>query len=322
MKRCLNCMEEYEEEQAECPFCGWFKAEKKDEALEPGSILQGRYIVGTVRRRNCADILYIGWDALFSRKVFIEEYFPKSRTYRLHGETLERFKADDPDVTEGLNRFIESGQMLISLDETAGLLPVFAVISENQTAYMILEYPGDRTLRDVLESRAPMTIDEAEKLLMNLSRPLLAAHRNEIYHGQLNLECCYAVPQGKYKIGDFNDTGVITQDTGDDHYEAPCPDADIFELAHIVGAALTGVKLWESRSVDDNLEKLSNTIPDYVIDALSHATSENPDVWPSSLRRFVDEFMDEATIELPSGRVFDEEEQPRKNHVIWKKIFS
>ena len=70
MKRCLGCMEEYQEKEAICPHCGWMEDnfDTPKGILEPGNILKGRYIVGTVRRQDELDILYIGWDALLNQR--------------------------------------------------------------------------------------------------------------------------------------------------------------------------------------------------------------------------------------------------------------
>ena len=76
MKRCLNCMEEFEDHLRICPACGGGKGREYPFALKAGSILQGRYIVGNCQRARACDIRYIGWDALFERKVFIEEFYP------------------------------------------------------------------------------------------------------------------------------------------------------------------------------------------------------------------------------------------------------
>ncbi len=322
MKRCLNCMEEYDEHHQSCPLCGWNGEWNAGECLEPGSILQGRYIVGTVHRWDSADVLYIGWDALFSRKVLIQEYFPRSRVYRDKKAELTPMQAEDPERENGLKCFKEDGQVLIMLDDTKGLLNVFGVAEENQTAYIIMEYPGESTLRDVLEAEAPWTLEQTERLLMDLSWPLLAAHREGVYHGQLCMDCCYVTGQGEYRLGCFNEAGFLTGDIADESAGPLGPAADIFELAHIAGAALCGVEQWESCSVDENLERLEEVLPEYIIDTLQRALCDDPDQWPESLRRFLDEFMDEATIEMPSNRVLPEEELPRKAHPLWKKIFT
>lgn len=321
MRRCLNCMEEYEGQPGVCPHCGWDGTWEKGEMLEPGSILQGRYIIGTDRGRSPADVLYIGWDALFSRKVLVEEYFPQSCAFRDGGTELKEIGTDG-GMAEGRKRFIADGQALIALDDTKGLLNVLSVVEENGTAYMVTEYAGERTLRDVLSEEAPWTLAQTERLLMDLSCPLMAAHRTGIYHGQLCMECCYAAQDGEYRLGRFNEAGFLTGDLAD-HSAGPLgPNVDIFELAHIAGAALSGVEVWESHPVDENLDELEERLPGYVIGTLADAMSDDPSRWQDSLRRFLDQFMDEATIELPSNRVLPEEELPKKPQSLWKKIFT
>ena len=79
MVRCFECMEEYEETYSKCPYCGeerrWIQQGK--EYLNPGTKLQNRYIVGKARKKRETDIIYIGWDAIFQRKVLIQEFFPE-----------------------------------------------------------------------------------------------------------------------------------------------------------------------------------------------------------------------------------------------------
>lgn len=322
MRRCLNCMEEYEEQHAVCPVCGWDEDTPKGEWLEPGSILQGRYIIGTLRSRNPADMLYIGWDALFSRRVLVAEYFPGSRVRRDGERDVKPLRPDDEKWIAGKHKFQSDAQALIALDDTKGLLNVYGVVEENNTAYMVMEYPGEKTLRDVLLKEGPWTLEQTERLLMDLSWCLMAAHRNGVYHGQFSMDCCYAVRDGEYKVGRFNESGFLTGDIADHNAGPLGPSVDIFELAHIAGAALSGVEQWESRPVDENLDELAEEVPEYVIDTLADAMNDDADRWPESLRRFLDRFMDEATIEMPSNRVLTEEELSGRPQSLWKKIFT
>ena len=54
MKRCFGCMETYEESSGRCPVCGFDGSRRQTdrEALEIGSVLQNRYVVGEEKRRN------------------------------------------------------------------------------------------------------------------------------------------------------------------------------------------------------------------------------------------------------------------------------
>ena len=316
MKRCLNCMEEYEEQRDACPVCGWSKAAEEGAWLEPGTILSGRYILGTVRGESPADILYIGWDAMFARKVLVMEYFPDSCVYRGTDGAVEVKEGKKALFDKGLARFRENGNTLIQMDGTPGLLNVFAGTEGNGTAYLIWEYPGERTLRDVFLEASPYSLEQAEKLVMKLAEPLLAAHRKGLYHGQLSVDRCYFTADKRVLAGGFNDAGFVTGDWEEADTGKPGPQADIFGLAHIVGAALTGLSRWEAQTVDDSLNEMEEEYPSYVVDALEDAMSEDLDRCQENLRRFVDQFLDEATIEMPSNRVY-QEEAPRKGSPIW-----
>ena len=58
IRRCLSCMEVYEDHLNSCPFCGYKEPKIWDDQLilQPGTILQGRYIVGTKREEGETDI--------------------------------------------------------------------------------------------------------------------------------------------------------------------------------------------------------------------------------------------------------------------------
>ena len=49
-KRCFHCMREYGEQYEVCPYCGYIEGTPPKEPyyLNPGEILNHRYIVGTV----------------------------------------------------------------------------------------------------------------------------------------------------------------------------------------------------------------------------------------------------------------------------------
>lgn len=305
MKRCLNCMEVHDELLPSCPYCGWNGMWRKGDWLEPGSILQGRYIVGTLRSRNEADIVYIGLDALFNRKVLLMEYFPQSCAGRTADGSIQGDPAVQKNFAAGVKTFRNTGRKLIVLDDTKGLLNVHSVFEENGTAYMTMEYPGEKTLREALMERGMLSLEDTEELVRCIAVPLSSAHGMHLCHGNLSLDCCYQVAPGKYKVGCFNEAGYMTGDIPDARGKArgrmvPDPGKDVYQLAWITGCALLGVEEWEDFSVEENLALLKENTPEYVIDALSGALRESPAGGRITVRRFLDLFADEATIEIVS----------------------
>ena len=299
MKKCLNCMSEMARKDEICPLCGWDGQDNQEGCLPAGTILQGRYIIGTSRRMRIADIQYIAWDALFSRKVYVMEYFPSQIAERFDSEEILVEEYDQELLEQGVERFLKQKDKLILMDQIHGLLNVLAGFRANHTAYMILEYPGEKTLEDVLRAESPWSLLKTERLLKNLVRPLMAAYQSKMIHGQLSADCCYLTMQGNFKVGFFNEALYVTEF----EEESVCRSIDCFELAHIAGAALTGIDLWESQSVDDSLEMLEEEeTTSCVQDALADALSEDVSWRMESPQEFLDRFTDEVTVEFPETR--------------------
>lgn len=297
MKKCLNCMSEMAVKDLACPLCGWGGEENEAGCLPIGTILQGRYIIGVCRNIRSADIQYIAWDALFSRKVYVMEYFPEEIAQRF---TSTQVNTDDEELLQnGIACFLRQKDILICLDGVHGLMNVLAGFQENHTAYMVLEYPGERTLRDVLEAEGPWDLSRTKRLLKNLVRPLAAAFQNQTLHGQVSLDCCYLTAQGNFKIGFFNEALFLTDPDPDYQEEKAQRSVDCFGLAHIVGATLVGVDVWESQSVDDSVALLEGTLSQCSLDALIDAMNEEFSCRIDSPQLFQDRFLDEVTVELP-----------------------
>lgn len=290
MKRCLNCMEEYQEKDTVCPYCGCKENPDTPEGvMEPGSILRGRYIIGAVKRQDEADILYMGWDALFTRKVLIMEYFPENMVCRMENGAIKVLSSENEAFFSGLREFITSGRRLIILDETPGLLNVLAVTEDYGTAYVIMEFPEGNTLREMVYRYPDMcSLERVQWIVKDLSHPLSAAHRLDIFHGQVDMDHIYMLPHGNCLLGCFN--GNTTHPLS--------ADKDITALANLAGSMLAGEKAWEERSFEENMDALQEKIPPCMADALRAVLGTGSMIKPASVHRFADIFLDEATLEM------------------------
>lgn len=294
MKRCLNCMEEHEENDRICPHCGWQESQGPKDALEIGSILENRYIVGTVRCRGSSDYLYVGWDALFSRRVLILEYFPADRAVRRADGTVEA----DPEYRDWFLHevygFLEAGRKLIMLDDTPGLLNVFAATEDFGTAYIIMDYPEAKALAEILQEQKIWEPHKVQELIQRLSSPLAAAHNLGVCHGQIDGNHILILPDGGCVLGGFH-KGMPAQESGN---RQEMIRLDIEALARLAGSMLTGSERWEQLSLEENLDFLRGNTPECITDALKAVLGRDETRRPGSARRFADLFLDEATIEL------------------------
>lgn len=71
MKRCLNCMENCMDDDNVCSVCGSQNLGCEQDMRK--NMLHGRYLLGTERSQNPREKLFLGWDTLFERKVFVRK---------------------------------------------------------------------------------------------------------------------------------------------------------------------------------------------------------------------------------------------------------
>lgn len=324
MKRCLNCMEEYEDSRSDCPQCGWIEQEEGEYCINPGTILAGRYIVGMKKYQDDRSIRYIGWDALFSRKVFIAEYAPQALICRTE-ENLVSFLEDKKDLYEkGKKLYVDKGRRQILLDETRGVLETFAVFEENGSAYQVLAYPGTVSLRQVLEQEAPWSFGRTEALIIRLAEVLSAAHKEGLHHGKCMIDSCHQNGNGAFFLGCFQ--GPLLQP--EDEAVAGAVLMDVQELAQIAGMALLGVETWQKQSLQKNLNALSKMIPKSALEVMKAVLDAEAECRPKTAAEFLERFSDDITIESSDDDVtvrieeHEEETPAEKNKVgFWRRLF-
>lgn len=80
VRRCMKCMHPLTAGETVCPECGraYGSANAETFALKPGTILEGKYLVGEMLGQGGFGITYIGFDLLLEQKVAIKEYYPMS----------------------------------------------------------------------------------------------------------------------------------------------------------------------------------------------------------------------------------------------------
>ena len=74
--RCDGCFELYDDEYEVCPHCGHVHGAKPKEpfALEIGTVLEDRYIIGNEVGLGGFGITYKAWDQVLETAVAIKEY--------------------------------------------------------------------------------------------------------------------------------------------------------------------------------------------------------------------------------------------------------
>lgn len=204
---CLGCMEEFNEKYDECPYCGYTKNAQPMEAyhLQPGSILQGKYIVGKVLGYGGFGVTYIGKDALLNKKVAIKEYLPGEFSTRIPGQTELTIFGDEKgeQFQQGVSKFVDEARRLAKFQREDNIVQIYDTFNENQTAYIVMEYLEGETLKAKLEREGKMEVETAINMLTPLAKALDEVHKVDIIHRDISPDNIFITKDQKIKLLDF-----------------------------------------------------------------------------------------------------------------------
>lgn len=200
-------MEQYEDSLTICPFCDYHenKAAQNHLHLAPGTIIQGRYILGLTLGSGGFGVTYIAWDFQLKRKVAIKEYFPSAFSTRalgtaeltiFSGESEENFK-------KGLKAFSEEAIRLASLHDVSSIVKIYDSFQENHTAYIVMELLHGETLKEYLERKPNIPFEKSVKITISVAQALTVIHERKILHRDISPDNIFLTNDHKVKLIDF-----------------------------------------------------------------------------------------------------------------------
>ena len=217
MELCYHCFQNREGSGA-CPHCGYdpTEAEKKYPlALKPGSILNGRYIVGRVLGQGGFGITYIAQDDKTKDRVAIKEYLPAEFAGREPGSNVvQPFSEDRRDNFDfGKEKFLEEAKTLAAFIGDEHIVRIYNYFEENGTAYFTMEYVEGRPLDKYIKGHnGSLTAEETNDLLLPLMEALEKVHAKGIVHRDIAPDNIIVQPNGVAKLIDF---GAARYSTGE-----------------------------------------------------------------------------------------------------------
>ena len=207
MKQCMGCMEIYQDNANVCPCCGYVEGTQPENTLhiQPGSILNNRYIIGKVLGYGGFGVTYIAWDSLLEQKVAIKEFLPSEFATRMLGRMeITIFSGDkEKQFMEGLIKFVEEAKKLAKFNNVPGIIKIFDCIEENNTAYIIMELLEGETLAERLEHEKKMSADKAISMLLPVMESLRIVNAAGIIHRDIAPDNIFITKQNDIKLIDF-----------------------------------------------------------------------------------------------------------------------
>lgn len=208
MKRCMNCMDTYEDTYNICPHCGYVEGSLQEEIyyLTPGTVLNGRYVVGTVCGAGGFGIVYRAWDQNLEKMVAIKEYYPASLVGRAPGskEVYIYAKRREEEFRTGLDRFLLEARNVAKFGAHPNIVNVYNFFEENGTAYFVMEFMNGVSYKQFIKNNGGMVSEElAVRVTLAVLDALHDIHKAGIIHRDIAPDNIFILENGTIKINDF-----------------------------------------------------------------------------------------------------------------------
>lgn len=286
---CMGCMSQKGGE-AVCPRCGYHEGTPNPvSALKAGTVLDNRYIVGAVRRKNGEGITYIALDDTNGRKVIVREFMPATVASRSKkGDSVRPKDNCEHIYRDYLSDFLEISRAVSRLSDVSAVVPVLDIFESNNTAYAVYEYVNAKPLGELVQRAKRLTWEEARPLFLPLISAMSAAHAIGLVHFGINPDSVMLTREGGLVISDF---GIPDSRIAETELQADLADGfsapeqysletkkgkwtDVYSMCALILFALTGKCPPDAptRCRDPRLNvsgSLADTIPTHVLTAIS-----------------------------------------------------
>ena len=192
-----------------CPECGRPYGSVKAEsfALKPGTILDGKYLVGEMLGQGGFGITYIGFDLLLEQKIAIKEYFPMS-TGMVSREGRSTVVWSDAvmqksGVEKGFDSFLKEARKMAKLRSIPSVVGVNSVFIQNETAYIVMDFIEGETLLKKLQREGPMDYGTCVSLMAPIMQALSEVHKHGIIHRDISPDNIMVRPDGRLILLDL-----------------------------------------------------------------------------------------------------------------------
>lgn len=216
--RCFRCMKPTH--GYPCPHCGYDPATRPapEYALRPGTILNGKYVLGAVLGQGGFGITYIGWDLYLECPVAIKEYYPAGQVVRDSAASTRLQWLSTPQShtarQEGQTTFLKEARKMSRVRDIPQVVHVQELFQENDTAYIAMDYVDGRTLTDFLLETGPMTWEQAAPVFLPAIRAMAEVHRAGIIHRDLSPDNLMLQSNGMIRLLDLGAAKDIQINSG------------------------------------------------------------------------------------------------------------
>ena len=302
---CMKCMRKLDGSPV-CSRCGYDNSRPSHAQpyhIAPGTILEGKYLIGNVIGEGGFGITYIGLNTTLSKRVAIKEFYPSGAANRTGSEDVIVTRGKESFFQKGVQRFLEEAKNVATFGEEDGIVDIVDYFQANNTAYMVMEYLEGETLKQYIERNGLFPVNQIISLMIPLMRSLAAVHSQGVVHRDISPDNIMYHRLKKLKLMDFGSARYYTNEerqmsivlkqgfAPEEQYRSngvQGPFTDVYALCATIYTCITGKVPVNSveRLVSDTLKKPSELgvkIPKFQENALMHglavhAKNRTPDI--------------------------------------------
>lgn len=295
-KICIHCMGILSEYVPLCPHCGatvTFDHFTPD-ALTSRSVLNNRYLLGKVLKRDAYGFVYLALDQETNAVCTIREFFPAGLCRRIDNRLVSPCQEEKNRITARsaqMKRQYEAHDLLCRGGGEAIVTPL-AQFEENQTFYLVTDYPKAVTLSDYIAQNGKLSPKQAFSLLKPIAQTLSKLHSFGVFHGGVHPEQILVLPDGRALLPAFGgvcpDTShdVPPEQRNADGFIGPWTDA--YAFAGCLYFSLVGAMPPEDpKKIPGILQDASKQLDKRFSDAMMIARSAHPENRANSLEELL-----------------------------------
>lgn len=205
---CYNCMNQIDDNVAFCPYCGC-STEPVTIAhhLKPGTVLHEKYLVGKCLGEGGFGITYIGRDLTLDMKIAIKEFYPSgyaNRNSTVTNTVTLNYSKEGEYFKRGKENFLKEAKSIAMFAGENSIVDVRDFFTENDTAYIIMEYLDGVTLSKKIKTEGLYDPVKLFTLMLPIMSSLDKMHRSGIIHRDISPDNIMLLKEnGCLKLMDF-----------------------------------------------------------------------------------------------------------------------
>lgn len=176
--------------------------DKHRNSLQPGYKLHWYHIIKILGQGGFG-ITYLAHDTNLDQQVAIKEYLPTDLAVRENNVSVHPVSEDHSESYQwGLERFISEARTLAKFKHP-NIVRVLSVFTENNTAYMVMEYEHGEPMDALLKNRKTIEEEKLKSILMPMLDGLEAVHKTGFIHRDIKPANIYIRTDGSPVLLDF-----------------------------------------------------------------------------------------------------------------------